>query len=35
MDGKHIVVVGGTQFMGRVLVELLASRGAEVTLINR
>jgi hypothetical protein len=36
MEGKkHVLVIGGTQFMGRVLVERILAQGGQVTLINR
>ena len=33
--GKHFLVIGGTQFMGRHAVSLLLARGARVTILNR
>jgi uncharacterized protein YbjT (DUF2867 family) len=35
LAGKDVLVVGGTQFMGRHLVSSLLAHGARVTLLNR
>ena len=35
MAGKKYLVIGGTQFMGRLVVKNLLDSGAEVAILNR
>jgi nucleoside-diphosphate-sugar epimerase len=35
LDGKKYLIIGGTQFMGRLVVKFFVEEGAEVTVLNR
>ena len=35
LKGQRVLVIGGTQFMGRATVQALLQESAEVTILNR